>query len=101
MKYKVLYDTIINKNHTPKDTIIEFDSGTDSGYIKRLINERVIVPLQNESKEDKSKQDEAKKEKSEERIALEERAKELGIKFQDNTKDDTLLKKIQEVESKE
>lgn len=42
MKYKVLYDTLINKNHTKKGSIIEFPSGTDEGYIKRLVANKVI-----------------------------------------------------------
>ena len=46
MKYKVLYDTLINKTHTPKGTEIEFEVGTDEGYIKRLIANKVITPLE-------------------------------------------------------
>lgn len=41
-KYKVLYDTLINKEHTPKDSEITFELGTDENYIKRLITSKVI-----------------------------------------------------------
>ncbi len=95
MKYEVLYDTIINKAHTKKGSVIEFDNQADSGYIKRLINSKVIIPLDSALKE------ESKKEKTQERLTLEEKAKELGIKFQDNTKDETLAKKIEESLAKE
>lgn len=46
MKYKVLYDTLINKVHTKKGTEIEFEVGTDEGYIKRLLANKVITPLE-------------------------------------------------------
>ena len=46
MRYKVLYDTLINKIHTPKGTEIEFETGTDEGYIKRLLTNKVIAPLE-------------------------------------------------------
>ena len=46
MKYIVLYDTIINKTHTPKDTEIVFEAGTDEGYIKRLLANEVIAPIE-------------------------------------------------------
>lgn len=46
MKYRVLYDTLINKIHVPKDAEIEFEAGTDEGYIKRLLANKVIAPLE-------------------------------------------------------
>lgn len=53
MKYKVLYDTLINKEHKSKDSEIEFAEGTDEGYIKRLISNKVIVPIEEEKQEHK------------------------------------------------
>ena len=45
MKYEVLYDTLINKEHKAKGSEIEFTEGTDEGYIKRLLNDKIIAPL--------------------------------------------------------
>ncbi|WP_300450425.1 hypothetical protein [uncultured Helicobacter sp.] len=85
MKYKVLYDTLINKSHHQRGAIIEFPNGTDEGYIKRLVTSKVIAPVDIQG---------VSKEKSQERIELEAKAKELGIPFKDNTKDETLREKI-------
>lgn len=86
MKYIVLYDTLINKNHQAKGAIIEFEKGTDEGYIKRLIANKIIAPTHEVSKDSK--------EKSQERIALEQKAQEFGISFKENTKDEVLEAKI-------
>ncbi|WP_394908922.1 hypothetical protein [uncultured Helicobacter sp.] len=67
MKYKVLYDTLINKVHTPKGTEIEFQAGTDEGYIKRLLANKVITPLDSsaDSKTESKPKDSKKKKQNE------------------------------------
>lgn len=64
MKYKVLYDTLINKVHTKKGTEIEFQAGTDEGYIKRLIANKVIAPLESSDKTESKPKDSKKKKQS-------------------------------------
>lgn len=63
MKYKVLYDTLINKVHTKKGTEIEFQAGTDEGYIKRLIANKVIAKLDSSDSKTESKPKDSKKKK--------------------------------------
>lgn len=67
MKYIVLYDTLINKAHTKKGTEIEFEAGTDEGYIKRLLANKVIAPIESstESKPKDSKKKKPQEPKSE------------------------------------
>ncbi|TLD80170.1 hypothetical protein LS68_008100 [Helicobacter sp. MIT 05-5293] len=90
MKYKVLYDTLINKTHHTKGSCIEFEQGTDEGYIKRLVVNKVITPLQEEQ--------EPQDVKSQERLELEQRASELGISFKNNIKNEALIAKIAKAE---
>ena len=61
MKYIVLYDTLINKTHTPKGTEITFEAGTDEGYIKRLLANKVIAPLDSSDSKTESKPKDSKK----------------------------------------
>ncbi len=88
MKYKVLYDTQINGEHKSKDSVIEFPYSTDSNYIQRLVNLKVIELLDEETGNN-------------ERLELEEKAKSLGISFNSKTKNETIIRKIQEIEAQE
>ena len=90
MKYKVLYDTQINGEHKSKDSVIEFPYSTDSNYIQRLVKLKVIeLSLVDEEIKDN------------ERLELEEKAKSLGISFNSKTKNETIIRKIQEIETRE
>lgn len=54
MKYITLYDTQINNEFKAKGEMIEFQKGTDDGYIHSLLRNRVIKEAKIEELEDQT-----------------------------------------------
>lgn len=51
-KYKALYSTLIGGEFKKKDEVFDFPKSTDSGFIHRLLKEKVIAEAQEENPQD-------------------------------------------------